>query len=134
MRTVLEDFYDGEKGLVAERLMQHMDAKFHPYIVAALGAAVAVLDNETEDETEVEEVLSESCQVFYEFTIAFLHRVDEAEQEKIWLTGIQVGREIYGDERAQVAANIALEHLKEFELGGEDEFDEGISPIAPTLN
>jgi hypothetical protein len=132
METFLEGFNDGEMRIVAERLIRHLNVTFHPYIIAALGAALAVLDDEAEDESEIEDILSESCQVFYEFTIAFMHRVGEAEQEKIWLTSIHVGREIYGDERTRVAAGLTLEYLKESGTG--DESDEDIPPIAPTLN
>jgi hypothetical protein len=132
MRTVLEGFDDGEMRIVSERLIRHLNVTFHPYIIAALGAALAVLDDEAEDEEDVEEILSESCLVFCEFTIAFMQRVGEAEQEKIWLTSIHVGREIYGDERTKVAAGLALEYLKE--SGEGDEFDDDIPPIAPTLN
>jgi hypothetical protein len=125
---------DSEEKLVAERLIQHMDATFHPYIIAALGAACAVLSDEAEDEAESEEILSESCQVFFEFMIAFMYRVGEAEEETLWQTGIEIGREIYGDERVQVAASFAIEHLKEYKEGCEDELDDEPPHVSRTLN
>jgi hypothetical protein len=130
MSKELDEVEEGEAGVVAEKLIQHLDPTFHPFTLAAIGTALVVLNDDMQNEEDVEDCLDESCRTFFEFTLALMRRVDEKGQGMLWQTSQDIGRAVYGDLRVQKNAGLAIEEMRKYEADMDGE-----SPhVSTTLN